>query len=1156
MDCIACYTSHTMAKFLELGRRIGAWIWKHKVAASVIVLAALLLAVPIHYTYAGDLFNKFVVSPLDTVAIILAGIIQNITGAIGKFILLIIESIVIPILGYNGFYNSHITNLGWSLVRDIVNMFVVIVLLVIAVMTIIGYSHANWTQQLPRLFIAIVLVNFSKLICGLAIDISQVIMFTFVNAIVSIAAGNFASMLGLSTFGKFGSDFVQKSIDSGSGVEPFMFLGGAYLQFVIYIAILAVMFLLAVAFIWRIVVLWILIIMAPLAFFSWGIGDVFHSAKSAYTQWMGRFSSALTFGPILVFFLWLSLAASSGSTLAKTEDFPFPDEKNSSGLELDAFTLDNFLGMFLALAILIAGMQQAASASQGMGGFASSVLSEKNGIGAAKWLAKSPFKAMGGFKNERAWVNKQAKAGATATSQFAPGLTKKFGGAISAVGSQAARVPGLGWAGNATAAVGGNISKAAKEVQKENVKHGADQFKERTDAQIAMLDEAAARGKNAFNSLPEDERNAYLKNFGTDVKRREKFMKNLKDRGINDTDAKDLHDKMFARSMEFLDTDKGKAVMDDTEKDRLQDSKFANLHLAKDDAARDKIWNGQEKDGRLNLGLLSNDSLKDTKPNGNVAYLKKRVARRENGKDITAWNDMLVNGKGTQLQRDAMVSTVTAADVTNGDTRKDSLATLVKAGAVTRADSSASGTDRRNAVRTVTSSVTTAEQLSGIGARTYGKAAAALLDEKDAAGGQVSNTEAVFGTGFAAVGTGDLAEDNVEYQKAGAMVEADSKSVRHLDGMIGNTANAASQIATSRVNLEAVKKLQKAAEEEGTESTSSAALKTMEKAVHAEINRPDIDQKERNRLIGVAKQLGTGARYSRNGAAAAPAPDPAPTPVDVVEDDDDDGSDGPVGPVGVPGTGSGSGGGGSSSGSGAGGSSGSGAGSPGSGAGGPTPAGGGGVGATAAAIGGAAVVAAASRINPRYLSTPQTADGSARSYQDAGGTSGAQVRQTAAAESAARVANETPAAPQQTPAQNFVARGRAKMAEYDAARTASQPAPAPEQTAAQKFVARGRAAMTANATAPAEPTSAPAPDSTSPNSRPRSQVRTSAVREPDRYGSARQSTGASRAASPTRGSAPNIRQTRGPGSSASAGAPQAAPRYTPPPTTPTAGGPT
>lgn len=670
-----------MRKLTELVRRFTNWCSTHK-AVTALMMAVLVLSIPLHYTHAaGELFTQFLNNPIDTTMITLAGIIQVITGAVGKMILLIIQVVVIPVLGYNGFYNSHITNLGWSLVRDVVNMFVVVILMVIAIMTIVGYSAANWTQQLPKLFIAIVLVNFSKLICGFLIDVSQVIMFTFVNAIVSIAAGNFASMLSLNTFGQFGSDFIDKINETGTGLEAFEFLMGAYLQFIVMLAILGVMFLLAVAFVWRIVILWILIIMSPLAFFMIGVKDVFHAADSSYKQWWGKFTSALTFGPTMVFFLWLALAASSGSNLAQTEDFPMPESQGDAGIPLEMFSLDNFLGMFLALAILLAGMQQASSAASGMGGFASSMLSEQNGIGMAKWLAKSPFRAAGGFKKERAWVNDKAQKGAAYTAGIAPGLTKSVGTGMAKVGTAAAGVKGLGWAGNAVAAAGGNIVKGAKHTMKDEAKLGGEQLKERTDDQMARIDAAAAIGGNNFESLPPDEKNAYLKNFGTDQKRRDKFKANqekslvgtkhpltgaILDAAGAKVEAQRQHDLLFQSSAKFLDN-AGKDLMDDTEKDRFQDSKFANMHLLGTDAEREKVWAAQEKDGRLNLGLLSNGAL--TAPatatmTSTAAFLRSKISRRDDkGKDITAFDDIVSHGKGTPAQRDALISTIGAPDV-------------------------------------------------------------------------------------------------------------------------------------------------------------------------------------------------------------------------------------------------------------------------------------------------------------------------------------------------------------------------------------------------------------------------------------------------------------------------------------------------------------
>lgn len=683
--CISPHLS-IMRKLWERVQRFGNWCTNHK-AITAFVFALLILTIPLHYTLAdSELFTKFLTNPIDVVMLTLAGIIQVVTGALGKLILLIIQVIVIPVLGYNGFYNSHITNLGWSLVRDVVNMFVVVVLMVIAIMTIVGYSKANWTQQLPRLFIAIVLVNFSKLICGFLIDVSQVIMFTFVNAIVSIAAGNFASMLSMDSFGQLNADFIDKINATGVGMGAFEFLMGAYLQFIVMLAILGVMFLLAIAFVWRIVVLWILIIMSPMAFFLGGIKDVFGAAGKSYEEWWNKFSSALTFGPVMVFFLWLALAASAGSNLARTEDFPMPESQNDSGLQLEMFSLDNFLGMFIALAILIAGMQQASSSAAALGGFASKMLSEDMGKGLVKGLARSPFAAAGGFKKERAWVNEKAKKGGAFAETYAPaGLTKGVGSALAKTGTALSGIRGLGGLGNAVAAVGGNVVKGAKETQKESVKLGGEQFKERTDAQTAALDLSMANGTNAYNSLPADEKNAQMKNFGTDIKRRDKFKENLKKSGMSDADIKTKHDEMFKRSKTFLDSDEGKAVMDDTEKDRWQDSKFANMHLLDSDVEREKVWKAQEKEGRLNLGLMSTDALSapdrpasGTRPalSSTASFLRKQVSRRDDkGKDVKAFDDIVSHGKGTAEQRNALISTIGVPDVSKvatADERKTS----------------------------------------------------------------------------------------------------------------------------------------------------------------------------------------------------------------------------------------------------------------------------------------------------------------------------------------------------------------------------------------------------------------------------------------------------------------------------------------------------
>ena len=45
---------------------------------------------------------------------------------LGKLVLMLIQIIIIPVLNYNSFSSSPIIGLGWSLVRDVMNMFVIV----------------------------------------------------------------------------------------------------------------------------------------------------------------------------------------------------------------------------------------------------------------------------------------------------------------------------------------------------------------------------------------------------------------------------------------------------------------------------------------------------------------------------------------------------------------------------------------------------------------------------------------------------------------------------------------------------------------------------------------------------------------------------------------------------------------------------------------------------------------------------------------------------------------------------------------------------------------------------------------------------------------------------------------------------------------------
>jgi hypothetical protein len=82
------------------------------------------------------------------------------------------------VLSYQNFIGSEAVIQGWVIVRDLSNMFFVVILLVIAFATILHIENYNYKKWLPKLILMAVLINFSKTICGLLIDVAQIVMLT------------------------------------------------------------------------------------------------------------------------------------------------------------------------------------------------------------------------------------------------------------------------------------------------------------------------------------------------------------------------------------------------------------------------------------------------------------------------------------------------------------------------------------------------------------------------------------------------------------------------------------------------------------------------------------------------------------------------------------------------------------------------------------------------------------------------------------------------------------------------------------------------------------------------------------------------------------------------------------------------------------------
>jgi|GEM_PF-3303553 hypothetical protein len=501
-----------MKHFSQAVCRLMSWIYKHRIYALSLALIIFAVSIPF-YSYATDtetlLSNPFEFT-FNAVLGILLALTNLVVSLVGKLIVLLLGAIIIPILGYNNFGNSTVVDIGWPLVRDIVNMFVIVILLVIAVQTIVGYGQSKWEQQLPKLFLAIVLVNFSRTICLLMVDASQVVMFTFVNALRDIAAGNFMSLFQLNEFVSVNADMTDiASAVSGAtgasgaqGMSMTNLLMTSYATLSLLFMVLGTLIILTVVYLYRIVLIWVLMILSPIAFFMKGLeGIVSESGK--YKEWMNMFVGALTLGPILTFFLWLGLAAASSGPIAVSEGMNFEGTSDVPTLLANAFATDKFVSVLIGMILIMAGFKVGSGAASAMGNIAGKLVTEDAGKkmfkGALTMPASYAYRGARGVGKGAMWAGK--KAGVEVGRQFAGSETGK---AFAKYGSDV--LSGIGKSfikdgGYLRTKIGGAFIGASgrfgAEMEAPNVA-GREKAKERTAGESE--DTAAAYLSSAFNA--------------------------------------------------------------------------------------------------------------------------------------------------------------------------------------------------------------------------------------------------------------------------------------------------------------------------------------------------------------------------------------------------------------------------------------------------------------------------------------------------------------------------------------------------------------------------------------------------------------------------------------------------------------------------------
>lgn len=274
------------------------------------------------------------------------------------------------------YLNLPVVQDGWVIMRNFVNLFFILILIIMAFGTIFNSSKYSWQQLLVPFLIAAVFVNFSFAIGQYVISLANGLSAIFLK---TIGSSDFGTRLanGLS---------IQKFYTTNTGgtanlavLKPAGAIFGVItaMAFVIVFVLIAIVaFASALIFsIVRIPILWFLLILSPAAIVAYALPN----ARSMWDSWKKAFISWTFFLPTYLFFLMFAFIF-----VANKKTTPISSGASAENILAKIFGLEDLLFYVLTIIFMVGGL--------GMAMKTGSLISD--GVG----------KAMGGIQN---WTKKR-----------------------------------------------------------------------------------------------------------------------------------------------------------------------------------------------------------------------------------------------------------------------------------------------------------------------------------------------------------------------------------------------------------------------------------------------------------------------------------------------------------------------------------------------------------------------------------------------------------------------------------------------------------------------------------------------------------------------------------------------------------------------------
>ena len=208
-------------------------------------------------------------------------------------------------------YSNEFVSQGWGAVRDVANIFFIIVLLYIAIKMVLSLDDHGSKKLIGSVIVVALVINFSLFATKVVIDSSNILAKVFYNSMISVDAKN-----------------PKKTIEAGSGgerslsiglVQKFnpqkllkqdvydankkMFIVITLLLIIITLYTAYIFFSVALLFVARVVSLWLSMIFSPIAFLSFA--TPFDLSGLGHKKWLDGLLKNAFLAPLFIFFLYI-----------------------------------------------------------------------------------------------------------------------------------------------------------------------------------------------------------------------------------------------------------------------------------------------------------------------------------------------------------------------------------------------------------------------------------------------------------------------------------------------------------------------------------------------------------------------------------------------------------------------------------------------------------------------------------------------------------------------------------------------------------------------------------------------------------------------------------------------------------------------------------